>query len=194
MTDYALSTNELYGLALTDAPLGKYFGGVFVADKTPIHIESYPKAFIVNTDPSDKPGEHWLGVWFNNEESVEFYDSYAMPPHYYSKDIQQFVRRPILQDIPWALQEYDSSTCGDYALYFLMMRAKGYYIPTIMKQFKRHDYVNNDLKVVRHIKTFIKRKLFRSVAQGQNVKTRRENLRNREPPLWMKMTHPELYK
>ena len=36
-----------------------------------------------------------------------------------------------------------------------MMRAKGQHIPTIMKQFKVHDYVNNDLKVVRHIKTFI---------------------------------------
>lgn len=194
MTDYAFSSNELYGLALADDVLSKYFGGVFAADKAPRDIDSYPKAFVVNTDPSDEPGEHWLGVWFNDKESVEFYDSYAMPPHYYSKNIQRFVRRPMLQDIPWALQEYDSSTCGDYALYFLMMRAKGQHIPTIMKQFSRHDYVNNDLKVVRHIKNFIKRKLYHPVVQGQSAKTRRHNLRKREPLVWMKMTHPELYK
>ena len=106
----------------------------------------------MNIDPSDEPGEHWLGVWLNDKDSVESYDSYAMPPHYYSKHIQHFVRRPILQDTPWALQEYDSSTCGDYALYFLTMRAKGQHIPSVMKQFSRHDYVNNDLKVVCHIK------------------------------------------
>ena len=74
-----------------------------------------------------------------------------------------------------------------------MMRAKGQPIPTIMKQFKKHDYVINDLKVVRHIKTFIKQKLVRTVIQGQSAKSRRQNLRQREPPIWMKMTHPELY-
>lgn len=183
MTDYAFSSNELYGLALAGEVLSKYFGGVFAADKAFRNIKSYPKAFIVNTDPSDEPGEHWLRVWFNNDESVEFYDSYAMPPRYYSKDIQRFVRRPILQDIPWALQERDSRTCGDYALYFLMMRAKGHHIPSTMKQFSRQDYVNNSLKVVRHIKRFIKRKLYHSVVQGQSSKTRRQNLRKRETPV-----------
>ena len=38
-------------------------------------IDTYPKAFIVNTDPSDEPGDDWLGVWFNDDDSVEFYDS-----------------------------------------------------------------------------------------------------------------------
>lgn len=87
---------------MADDALSKYFGGVYVANQAPKSIDTYPKVLIVNTEPSDEPGVHWLRVWFNDDESAEFYDSYAMPLHYYSKNIQHFERRPILQDILWA--------------------------------------------------------------------------------------------
>ena len=45
------------------------FGGVLAANMLPIDEKSRNKFYVVNTDPSDKPGQHWT-VFYNNKDNV----------------------------------------------------------------------------------------------------------------------------
>ena len=36
-------------------------------------------AYIVNTDLSDDPGEHWTAVYFRDDRVI-YFDSYGLPP------------------------------------------------------------------------------------------------------------------
>ena len=46
---------------------------------------------ICNTDPSDKPGEHWVLFFFKDDESVDFYDSLGKDIKYYGSEFCDFV-------------------------------------------------------------------------------------------------------
>ena len=41
---------------------------------------SHVKAYIVNTERSNKAGEHWVVVIFNNNGNVIYFDSHGLPP------------------------------------------------------------------------------------------------------------------
>ena len=43
--------------------------------QNPIHVKDY----IVNTERSNKAGEHWVAVIFNNNGNVLYFDSYGLP-------------------------------------------------------------------------------------------------------------------
>ena len=59
-----LTMNQLNALADSDSELRKYFVSVLACDelpKTPGRVR--PRAYIVNTHPADKLGEHSIAVW-----------------------------------------------------------------------------------------------------------------------------------
>ena len=51
---------------LTKDPFTKgSFSGVYACDElTSIEINEYPKSFVVNTDPMELPGTHWIAIYF----------------------------------------------------------------------------------------------------------------------------------
>ena len=61
----------------------KYFKGVYAANQLPFILDSYPAAFVVNTDPSDLPGTHWVAFYFDMNGKGEFFDSYGKAPGQY---------------------------------------------------------------------------------------------------------------
>ena len=71
-----LSTAELETLARDDCQLRPVFRGVFAADRLP---RAGPDGgYIVNTDPHDRPGRHWLGLWVD-KTTCQVMDSYGLP-------------------------------------------------------------------------------------------------------------------
>ena len=111
-------------------------------DRKPIHT----KAYIVNTDLSDDPGEHWVAVYFRDNRVI-YFDSYGMSP---DKDyILPFIKRnssgwiqntEMLQD-PW------SKTCGMWCIYIIHQLNRGYDLKTaIHKELKGtgEDLSQND--------------------------------------------------
>ena len=64
---------------LTKDPFTKgSFSGVHACDElASIEINKYPKSFVVNTDPVELPGTHWIAIYFNEQMKVEFFDSYG---------------------------------------------------------------------------------------------------------------------
>ncbi len=95
-------------------------------------------AFIINTDTSDKPGQHWDAVYIDardgpeSSNSLEWYDSFgrSMPP-----DIQQDCKLILkmlkpstvlkLKENRVIAQSDNSSNCGFFCCRFLMDRFRG---------------------------------------------------------------------
>ena len=106
---------------LADTP---NFVGVYARDTLPYNIKKKPFGLVVNTDESDKPGEHWIAFYFDSDGIGEYFDSYGLPPLY--------------EEFYDYLNEYSSGghfhnkvtlqcttciTCGHYCILFLLTRA-----------------------------------------------------------------------
>ena len=58
---------------------------MFARDELPdlMHMQQ-PFALVFNTDPHDKPGQHWLAIYGPSDGPLKFFfDSFGMPPSYY---------------------------------------------------------------------------------------------------------------
>ena len=69
-------------------------GSFSVCDELPsIEINEYPKSFVVNTDPMELPGTHWIAIYFNEQKNGEFFDSYGKHLIHYNKHFLDFMNR-----------------------------------------------------------------------------------------------------
>jgi len=93
-----------------------------------------PSAFIFNTDPSTKEGNHWIAVYIDlkHSKSVEYFDSFGTPPDMdVITDITNLVKslKPKhMLKFKYNLvthQNNSSSNCGYFAMNFIIQRLKG---------------------------------------------------------------------
>ena len=83
----------------------------------------FPYCWIVNTDESHQPGQHWVVVNVVAKERVEYFDSLAHWPAV--ENIQEFLdgfNTVVHLRAGSTLQSPRSTCCGKYALYFLLQR------------------------------------------------------------------------
>jgi hypothetical protein len=101
--------------------LGWAFGGVYSRDLLPDTLDR--KAIVVNTDPHDKPGAHWVCLYMTSS-IVEYFDSYGLPPLH--RDIQDFIDRHG-EGIhnPHVYQDLNTDVCDQYCVYYLHQRLRG---------------------------------------------------------------------
>ena len=67
MEHVALTDQKLTFLAREDPCLKQIYYGTIPFDRLPkFPVKNKPRAYIVNTDPPDKPGQHWLAIWTQN--------------------------------------------------------------------------------------------------------------------------------
>lgn len=126
----------------------KQFQGVRPADDLPrISRLSTSRFYILNTDPSDKPGEHWVAVYIG--ETPEFFDSLGhSPSHYYNEFEYLLVNRgPKYMYNAKRIQNYGSDVCGHYCIFYVVLRSMGYSLKDIVRVFN-NDLYSND-RVVR---------------------------------------------
>jgi hypothetical protein len=102
------------------------FIGVFPADNLPrkSQIITYPSCLVANTDTSLGSGEHWVAVHLIDEYSTEYFDSYGQHPKLQPR-IYNFLKQWGSQSIkhsPTELQSGMSSVCGQYCIFYLIMR------------------------------------------------------------------------
>ena len=159
----ALSDTVLRALALNDPQLRRVFQGVYFypADKLPPSPpQTVRAAYIVNTDPAGEPGQHWLGMW-TEQNKFEIFDSYGLPLHVYKNpELHQWWSQwKYLTRSDITLQAMDSQTCGHYALFFLKTRAQGQSYKDFLGRRSTDNLVLNDHKVAQDLKQVIKREL-----------------------------------
>ena len=117
----ALDTYQLYDILSHDPHVGPQFGGVYPRDRLP--FGSTRRSFVINTDESGRPGEHWVCVHFGDDGVAEYFDSYGLPPWAYG-DIVRFMRSRT-KNIHYNATRYQSDetkVCGHYCTYYLKQR------------------------------------------------------------------------
>ena len=121
--------------------------GVFPADRLP-PVNTYPSALVVNTDESNRPGTHWLAMYFTKDGRAEFFDSYGLPPDTYGQHFQSFLRNNSSQFIRNAvrLQSLTTMVCGQHCLFYLLHRCRDISMRAVVFVFT-DDYLVNDVMV-----------------------------------------------
>ena len=137
-----------------DPKTSKKFCGVFPSDKLPQTIDNYPCGFVANTDPRTKPGLHWVSVYLSSPGKGSWFDSYGKRPEFYGTTFTDFLEKHCDE---WdvndrKLQSDWSDVCGQYCIFFLSHRARGYSMKKIVQLFGK-DTVLNDSKVLWFVKT-----------------------------------------
>ena len=129
MEKVALNNHQLDYLAQADPKLCQLFYGTIACDRLPSVVnQEGPTAYIVNTDPHDKPGKHWIALW-THDNVCEILDSYALPLQEYktTDPLIEWLDRHYKYQVHSGktLQSVFSQSCGDYAVMFLVLNARG---------------------------------------------------------------------
>ena len=121
---------------------------VCAKDQLPRQKPNHVKAYIINTEKSNKSGEHWVAVIFNNNGKVLYFDSYGLPPLH--TEIINFLNN---HSLSWRynqqrLQSLQSKVCGLYCIFILDAAARGHNIQKYLQQtFLSTDHHRNDRNV-----------------------------------------------
>lgn len=123
-----------------DEKISIWFNGVMSYDELPSTLEK--GIYIVNTDPSTKPGSHWVVLANMNYDYIYYFDSLAKPP---VAGIQSFLNK---QNVTYKysikrLQSSNSDVCGDYCILFSYFISRGYNMEYFLSLFS-FDTNHND--------------------------------------------------
>ena len=124
--------------------------GTFPLDRLPELPNKFPKSIIINTDQSNKPGDHWIAIILT-EKHAYYFDSFGLG--IVDQQIQQFLL-PRYSSIIFNslyIQHILSDKCGYYCIYFVksVHNLKSYY--NFLSNFKIDDLKLNDCIVMQGI-------------------------------------------
>ncbi len=99
----------------------KAFYGVYPLDELPDFIPHLPIFIVVNTQTHNLQGEHWKTIFIDRNRRGEVFDSLAQPmTNLLKRWLNRFTRRWKRNNKVY--QHANSTTCGAFALYFILRR------------------------------------------------------------------------
>jgi hypothetical protein len=123
-----MNTQQIHRCLKSHPATSRDFGGVFPCDKLPENIgDERPYSIVCNTDPSTKPGQHWIAMYFDRSGGSEYFCSYGTKPH--QPEFVSFLQQNKLSDDSkgdynsTCYQSSTTSVCGQYAIFYLLMRS-----------------------------------------------------------------------
>ena len=122
------------------------FRGVFALDRIPA-VEFYkPGLFVVNTDPISFPGQHWVAILI--DDTSKFFDSLGREPSYYHEKIEHIlINNSSTRKYKYnsmRIQRPESSTCGQFCIYYCLMRDANYTFQDIIYKFNKVNLSMNE--------------------------------------------------
>ena len=123
------------------------FKGVFACDQLRLLKFKAPFALIVNTDPSSKPGTHWVAIVCDKRRHIEFFDSFGELPTV--RNIQQYIKRSSKSSCysTTQLQSVRSISCGLFAIGFIKARFRGLTLDDFINLFDQKNLRQNDILI-----------------------------------------------
>ena len=125
----------------SDLPLNNFLG-VFAADNLPSTLD-FPACLIINTDPADRIGEHWVAVFLADSSRAEYFDSYGIAPFHEALQFCQYFCKETVYNKLW-IQSPLASSCGHYCIHFLLHRSQGETFKNFLKRFRNFRWINNE--------------------------------------------------
>lgn len=128
-----------------------HFLGVLPSDQLPKKsLRNLPAFCIINTHPSNMPGEHWIATYLSQDGPACFFDSFGNPPDSdrFPTTIETFLTTNAV-DVIYSdrrVQDFSSDTCGQHCVFFLYHLVKGRDYRDVMRLYS-HDYIKNDKMV-----------------------------------------------
>lgn len=111
----------------------RYFIGVFPADGMPQNIVT-PATLIVNTDPANETGEHWIAIHITDIHRADYFDPFGFPP--LIPAMQQFLcRYKVIRYNARSIQDVNSTICGDFCICFVKCVADGHDLASFVQRF-----------------------------------------------------------
>lgn len=133
-----------------DEPTEAAFLGIFSIDTLPKYIKHLPIIFIINTQTSNLPGQHWKAIYVSSNKIGEVFDSLATPVSLRLQNwLNTFTRK-------WSLSKRTiqypfSASCGAFVIYFVLNRLKAKSMKNCLSIFK-NNLMYNDALVVNFVK------------------------------------------
>ena len=118
-----MNTKQLWQSLTNNCRTVNYFNGVYSYNNLG-EITKRPKLIICNTDPSYRSGEHWVLFLFNNDNSVDFFDSMGKEPGFYGLEFTNLIEKysNYFYMIDYQIQPIDSNLCGFYCLSYAYLK------------------------------------------------------------------------
>ena len=138
-----------------DSTVGRVLVGVFPADCLPGSKE-FPGAYVANTVPSNMVGQHWVAFYCENDE-VECFDSFGRNPGDYSEYIQKWLDDEYQVVQCENLQSKGSTVCGQYCMFFILLRPYGFSYEDILSALTCDSQINDEF-VCKFVNKFFKMK------------------------------------
>ena len=111
----------------------RFFAGVFASDCIPVRF-TLPASLIVNTDPANESGEHWIAIHIRDKDHADYYDPIGFPP--LVPEMQRFLSRyRVLRYNARCIQDVSSTLCGDFCICFVKCVARGHDLTSFVHRF-----------------------------------------------------------
>jgi len=136
-----MESSELYEILLKIKTSGYYTDVISCNQITTVLKVKKKLAVIINTDPSWKPGTHWVALFRNSIDSIELFDSFGSVLTSYNdffKDLYEYSPKENCVTI----QSATSTRCGKYCLFYLYNRMNNVSYLSILKSFKCNKRFN----------------------------------------------------
>ena len=122
--DDGLNTYQIDALLLDDEVCSKMYAGAFPCDEFVREYDDKTRQlFVVNSHPSNAPGEHWIVVWREGEK-VNFFDSYGIPIQMYPSVAKRLRGKNVVETSD-RLQGL-TPACGHYCASFCLFVSRGW--------------------------------------------------------------------
>ena len=118
------------------------FRGVYSCDNLPRDGRGL---MVVNTDPSDRPGEHWIAIYIDaGGQRGEYFDSLGREPYATFRDyMNRHCEYWTFNDK--RLQSIASRFCGHYCIYYCKLRCRNIDMRRIVSRFSNDTGFNDVL-------------------------------------------------
>lgn len=148
MGETGLNTIQLREALMENDVTRPYFNGIYPVNHLK-HVTSPPKMIMVNTDPSYKPGKHWL-VFFRNEDTMEMFDSLGNDLTEMNPIIKTFAHKfnETVKYVSHRIQPKNTALCGHYCLYYAYLRCHGETMNDIVSQMPTPNWIRDCVPIL----------------------------------------------
>ena len=119
------------------------FLGCFGTNNLPKALPQFPCSLIVNTDPTTKPGDHWLGLVLTKNKCF-FFDSFGLGIMDLNIKIflKQYYKKVSINN--HCIQHLNSDKCGLYCIAFIKHVNSTMTYEKFISKFNLYNLLGND--------------------------------------------------
>ena len=139
-----MNTHQLQCVINCENNLKKNTYGVFASDEISDICLKPKTGLIANTDVKRLTGKHWVAFYLSENNILEVFDSFGSSIDQLSIYFKHFLRKYSKIEVSQKrLQSEDTAVCGQYCLFFLLLRVNGYSMREVLDMFS-NNYHSND--------------------------------------------------